>query len=151
MRRKHPDKPGGEEMHVGLRFPPELAAQVRAVVDDANAFLRARGLPETITSTSVVKTWVGERLAEEFSMLVNRQQAASRRLPEPVMSSNVVPFKKSDVMLLDYAEAAKLMGISPAALRHRVATGRVPDKVLMRTGSRVQFRRDPLLAWMAEG
>lgn len=137
-------------MHIELRFPTELAEQMKAIVDDANAFLRARGQPQTITVSGVVKAWVGERLAEEFSMLVNRQQAASRPLLEPVKSSNVVPFKRGQVMLLDYAEAAKLMGISPAALRHRVSAGRVPSEVIMRTGSRVQFRRDPLLAWMGE-
>ena len=135
-------------MHVRLRFPPELAEQIRAIVDDANAFLRARGQPETISFSGVVKGWVGERLAEEFSMLQNRQEAASRPHPVPANSSNVVAFKRGDVKLLDYAEAARLMGISAQALHERVSAGQVPSEVVLRTGSRVQFRRDPLLAWI---
>lgn len=45
--------------------------------------------------------------------------------------------------LVDYPDAAQLLGISVDALKWRVANGKVPG--IVRTGRRVQFRRETLM------
>jgi hypothetical protein len=88
MRRKHPDRLVREEMHVGIRFPTDLAEKMKAIVNDANSFLKAQSMPENITVSGVVKAWIGERLDEEYAMLLNRQSSVSKP-----GRSNVLPFK----------------------------------------------------------
>ncbi len=80
-------------MHIAVRFPDDLAQKMKAVLDDANAFLRAQSIPETITVSGVVKAWIGERLEEEFEMLLRRKGAAgtpgrSNVLPFPARAKN---------------------------------------------------------------
>lgn len=50
-------------------------------------------------------------------------------------------------LLIDATEAATLLGITPMALRKRVSEGRIPARVMVRTGRRIQFRRLPLIEW----
>jgi hypothetical protein len=54
----------------------------------------------------------------------------------------VVPVPEAEPVLVDYPEAARLLGISLGALEKRVARNRVPG--IVRTGRRIQFRLDVL-------
>lgn len=44
-------------------------------------------------------------------------------------------------LLIDYPDAARLLGISVEALQQRVSRGQVPRSAVVRTGRRVQFVR----------
>lgn len=56
-----------DQLHVGVRFPGEMAEMANALVEDANAFLRAKGLPESVTVSGMTKAWIGERLTAEYA------------------------------------------------------------------------------------
>jgi hypothetical protein len=52
-----------------------------------------------------------------------------------------------EAVLVDYAEAARMLRISVAALRKRVSDGVLPARCIRRTGRRVQFVREALVKW----
>ena len=51
------------------------------------------------------------------------------------------------VTLLDYAEAAELLGVSVVALRQKVFRAVIPLACIVRQGNRVRFRKPELVAW----
>lgn len=61
---------------------------------------------------------------------------------EPRRSDESLP------LLIDYPEAARLLGIEPGALKVRVSDGRIPTNCIKRTGRRVQFIRSRLVEWI---
>jgi hypothetical protein len=67
--RGRPKKPGGsrvqDQLHLGFRFDAETAAKLRAVLERANAKLRAAGLPD-LTAYALVRHWILEKIEEEF-------------------------------------------------------------------------------------
>ena len=69
--RGRPRKPPGtrvqDRLHMGFRFDPETAAKLRAVLDRANAQLRASELP-TLTAYALVRHWISEKIEAEFEL-----------------------------------------------------------------------------------
>lgn len=67
---------------------------------------------------------------------------------DPSPPGPVIPAIPADAMLLDIDDAARVLRVSPAALRKRIVRGQVPGVV--RTGRRIQIHRDRLADAMAK-
>ncbi len=52
---------------MGFRFDAETAAKLRAVLDRANAQLRASALPP-LTAYALVRHWIAEKIEAEFEL-----------------------------------------------------------------------------------
>jgi hypothetical protein len=69
--RGRPKKPVGtrvqDQLHMGFRFDAETAAKLRAVLDRANAQLRASELPP-LTAYALVRHWISEKIDAEFEL-----------------------------------------------------------------------------------
>jgi excisionase family DNA binding protein len=79
--------------------------------------------------------------AEELTVLAGISEARARMEAHHAAPS----------ILIDYPEAARLLGISVEALRQRVSSGSIPARCMMRTGRRVQFRTEALITWAGGG
>lgn len=67
------DAPTDKQLHAGVRFPEDMAAKMRFVIDEANGALAVMRLPPTVTVSGCVKAWVGERLEEEYQIALRRK------------------------------------------------------------------------------
>src|SRR5579871_1836480 len=83
-----------EQLHVGMRFPPDLGEMAQALLDEANGYLASQGLPPTVTLSGMVKAWVGERLTEEYAKLLQRQAAKETENKGPSVHSREHPLRR---------------------------------------------------------
>jgi hypothetical protein len=51
--------------HLGLRFPDAMRDRLLALVDEANRELHAKGFPQMITPSSLVRAWIDQRIKQE--------------------------------------------------------------------------------------
>jgi hypothetical protein len=68
-----------------------------------------------------------------------------RRLADVVREAADGGLRESAPLLVDVTEAARLLGITPTALRKRVYRGQVPRCAVKYIGRRVQFVRTRLV------
>jgi hypothetical protein len=85
------------------------------------------------SEVTAVEAMAHEELGDMADITVERVE-----LPAPAEPS----------LLVDYPEAARLLGTTPGALRVRVSAGAIPSRCIRRTGRRVQFVREQLIRWV---
>jgi hypothetical protein len=120
---------------VSVSVPGEVPFE-RVAITGAAAVARAVTLLEVSTPASTVDAaaladTVADRVIERIAARGGARGA-----------EGILP------LLVDYGEAARLLGIEVGALRVRVSGGKVPNSCIKRTGRRVQFIRSRLVEWL---
>jgi len=82
--------------------------------------------------------------AMQVGFLFGREFDPAMLVPGPA----IVKALPDDRLLLDFAEAGVLFGITEAALRKRYFRGQVPIHLVKRTGDRVQFIRARVIEYL---
>jgi hypothetical protein len=54
----------------------------------------------------------------------------------------------NEPLVLSIKDTARLTGLSPHVLYRRAQEGKVPEAVMLRLGTRIYFRRGPLMEWL---
>jgi hypothetical protein len=64
---------GRGSYHLGLRLSDERRDALLKLVDAANERARGAGIPATVTASSLVQLWIGERIDAETAKLAKRR------------------------------------------------------------------------------
>lgn len=65
---------GKPSVHLGMRIDKERAAKLDDLVEDANRRAREHGIAATVTKSSLVLMWIGERIEAEHPKLEPRKK-----------------------------------------------------------------------------
>jgi hypothetical protein len=122
-----------EAMAAGLR---ERAAAVREGQEPGSP-------PAEGVTPAAVRTVTSARIRETGGLSADLD-ALAEMVADRVMQRLAPPSVQAP-MVVDAAEAARLLGINEKALRTRVQRGQLPRAAVVHVGRRLQFRPDKLL------